>query len=147
MKLEDLDLTLEDYLLERNLYIRISESQLEEYTNNEEQYIVIKVTGNSTMFADDTYVVYMNNGSCYFSEGDNLGDCKLDDPSFFEGLRILGDIDDEDFSITDCYFSKDYDACRWEADYDGANIAYEFKINARNDNGIADLYGIFVVDK
>ncbi|WP_017756029.1 hypothetical protein [Calidifontibacillus oryziterrae] len=147
MKLKNPNLSLFDYIIERELYDYISRDDIKRYVKDHRNFTVAKTT--SFIF------IYRNDGSCYFQNGDNLRTYILDNPSYFEGIRIfMADIDDElllqkirerNYYEYDYYFSDEEDALKWEGDYNGENIGDSFKLNQSNSDGYASLLGIYEV--
>lgn len=146
MKLENPQLTLEDFINERNLYDFITKEELETYIEDEDHYNVIKT--------ERFIFLYRNDGVCFFNENDDIGSYKLDDPSFFEGINILTGniennelrqiIEERNYYESDFIFSDDDEALKWEGDFNGENIANEFMLNSYNGDGYAGLVGIYI---
>lgn len=139
MKLRNENLTLQDFILERELFEYILKEQLEEYHKNPNSYTVVKVR----LFNTEAYAVYESNGVCYFEDGDNIDKYKLDEPSFFEGITVFGNTNDYDEA--DLSFSDDKNALEWEADFNGEAISYEFRLQRNSCDGFAGFIGFFTV--
>jgi hypothetical protein len=101
-----------------------------------------------TINGEPGIVEYLNNGTCFFKDGEELSDYILDDIELYSyisywmqsGERVTYDWTD------DVEFSDDDDALDWEADFDDEAIAKAFKLNGGAANspwaGLEAIYRI-----